>query len=426
MVTNLNCIYTAKYLVSSNAPPVEGGALLAQAGQIAAIGTLNELKRNFPGVAIIDYADALMVPLLVNAHTHLELTDFPQWAISAGEDQAPDNFVDWILRLIRIKQKLGEEQYRLSLQHGIEQSTAAGTGAVGDILAHHASRDLYQNSSLIGTLFLETLGQDSAVIHRLRKALGEALRDLAVGGLDLGVSPHSPYTISQGYLQSIYSDCQRDQLRCTTHLAESPDEVEFIERSQGRLISRLYPCIGWEKYIPQPTGLPPVEYLQQQGGLFPENLLVHGVQLSAAEIDLLAEKKMSLALCPRSNARLKVGKAPAGKLHRAGVKLALGTDSLASCDSLSIWDEMAFAHHWFAGELDAPTLFNLATQGGAEALGIGTNTGSLQPGKSAGFQILRPKTTVAANEVFDYFVSSCCTDDIIQVYHRGQPQLEVT
>jgi cytosine/adenosine deaminase-related metal-dependent hydrolase len=420
----MSCIYTAKYLVSSNAPPIEAGALFAHAGRIVAIGTLKEVKRNFPGVAVVDFADALLVPLLVNAHTHLELTDFPQWAESAADVVPPNDFVDWILRLIRIKQKLGEEQYRISLNNGIAQSIAAGTGAVGDILAQHAVRDLYQNSSLVGTLFLETLGQDPAVICRLKDGLNEALKELSAGLVDLGIAPHSPYTISKEYLQSIYAHCQRDKLRCTTHLAESPDEVDFIERSQGNLGSRLYPYIGWENYIPQPSGLRPVDYLRQQGGLFPENLLVHGVQLNAAEIDLLAVKKMSLVLCPRSNASLNVGKSPAGKLHRAGVNLALGTDSLASCDSLSIWDEMAFAHHWFDGDIDAPTLFNMATQGGAETLGIGNEVGSLEVGKSAGFQILRPKTTLAANELFDYFISSRCTDDIIQVYHRGQSQLD--
>lgn len=423
MVADLNCIYTAKYLVSSNAPPVEGGALLVHAGRIAAIGTLKQVKRNYPNVDVVDFADALLVPLLVNAHTHLELTDFPQWLANEGEESSAENFVDWILRLIRIKQKLDEKQYRLSLQSGVDQSIAAGIGAVGDILAHHAARDIYQNCPLVGSLFLETLGQDPAVICRLRSGLNEALQDEVIGSVGLGISPHSPYSISQDYLQSLYTLCRHDKLRCTTHLAESAEEIEFVERSHGDLASRLYSSIGWKNFLPQPSGLRPVEYLQQQGGLFPENLLVHGVHLNDSEISILSEKQMWLALCPRSNATLNVGKAPAGKLHQAGVRLALGTDSLASCDSLSIWDEIAFAHHWFAGELDAPTLFTMATQGGAEALGLGDNIGSLETGKLAGFQILRPQTSVAAAEIFDYFVSSHCTEDIVQVYHHGQPQL---
>ncbi len=423
MVTNLNCIYTAKYLVSGSAPPIEDGALHVHAGRIAAIGTRKELLNDQPSVKVVDFSDALIVPLLVNAHTHLELTDYSYWESNVMEEESsPKNFVDWILRLIRIKKNLDEEQYRLSLLNGIAQSIAAGTGAVGDILSQQGLRNLYQNCPLSGSLFLETLGQDPALVHRLKDGLTEALQDETTGLLNLGISPHSPYTLSKDYLQDIYSYCQKQNIRCTTHIAESPDEIEFLEQSQGDLVNRLYPYIGWEKYVPQPSRMRPVEYLQQQGGLFPGNLLVHGVQLSAAEIEILVATKMSLALCPRSNASLDVGKAPAGQLHRAGVKLALGTDSLASCDSLSIWDEMAFAHRWFEGELDAPTLFNMATQGGAEALGIEKDLGSLQVGKIAGFQILRPKTTVAVNQIFDYFVSSICTDDIVQVYHHGQSQ----
>ncbi len=414
-------IFTAKFLISADAPPVEGGALLVHAGRIAAIGTRKEVARNHPDVEVVDFSDALIVPLLVNAHTHLELTDFPLWiANGGGGGKAPPSFVDWILQLIKVKRKLIEEDYRRSLRHGIEQSLAAGTGAVGDILSQHGLRGLYHDSPLSGSLFLETLGQDPASIRRLRASLSEALEDEVIGSVELGVSPHSPYTISQDYLQSIYRYCQHQNIRCTTHVAESPDEVEFVEQGQGPLASRLYPFIGWQGFIPQGSGLRPLEYLHHQGGLFPENLLVHGVQLSANEMTLLAEKGMSLALCPRSNAKLNVGQAPAGELYRAGVNLALGTDSLASCDSLSIWDEMAFAHRWFDGELDAPTLFHIATQGGAKALGIENEFGSLEIDKSAGFQVLQPQTKVAVNEIFDYFVSSTCSNDIKYLYHQGK------
>lgn len=416
-------IYTAKFLLSGNAPPLEDGALLVHAGQIAGIGSRKDITRNHPGIDVVDFPDALIVPLLINAHTHLELTDFPLWRAKNGDDSPSSDFVDWILRLIRIKQKLNEKQYRDSLQHGIEQSIAAGTGAIGDILSQHGLRHIYQDCSLPGLLFLETLGQDPAFICRLRTDLNAALDDEIAGKMELGISPHSPYTLSQDYLQSLYRQCRKQNIRCTTHVAESADEVDFVRRGQGPLASRLYAFIGWENFIPEPSGLRPVEYLHQQGGLLPENLLVHGVQLNSDEINLLAEKKMSLALCPRSNATLNVGTAPAAQLHKAGVNLALGTDSLASCDSLSIWDEMAFAHHWFAGQLDAPTLFSMATQGGAHALGIENQLGSLEIGKNAAFQILQPKTTVASNEIFDYFVSPACARDIIQVYHQGQPQL---
>jgi cytosine/adenosine deaminase-related metal-dependent hydrolase len=419
----LTRIFTANYLVSGDAPPIEGGALLAREGKICARGKVKDLKPDFPEAEVVDFGEALLVPLLINAHTHLELTDYPKWALETGHTDEPAGFIDWILQLIKIKSQLKIADYQASLAHGIALSIASGTGAVGDILAHHAVRTAYQKSSLSGCLFLETLGHDPAMIQRLNNRLDIALQETIDSPVKLGLSPHSPYTISAEYLKQIYARCKRDGLRCTTHLAESSEEVDFIESGRGPFASRFYPQIGWENYIPRTSFCRPAEYLEQQGGLFPGNLLVHGVQLNNTEIALLGRKQMHLALCPRSNARLNVGKAPAGKLLAAGVNLALGTDSLASCESLSIWDEMTFAHRWFAGELDAPTLFQLATSGGAKALGVENQLGSLSVGKTAGFQVLRPETPVAENEIFDYFFSPECPRDIDQIYHHGKPQL---
>lgn len=416
-------LFCAQYLVSADAPPLAGGALVARDGIILATGGKSDLVKEYPQAEIVDFADALIVPLLVNAHTHLELTDYPRWAREAGRDADPNGFVDWIINLIKIKIKLDKNVFQKAVANGIDQSIRAGVGAVGDILSHHSARAAYQTGLIDGILFLETLGQKADVVARVKAELSDALEDGHAGPVELGASPHSPYTISAAYLKQIYQRCRTAGLRCTTHVAESPDEIEFLQKGRGEIAATFYPFVGWEQHIPRTSGLSPVEYLQQQGGLFPENLLVHGVQLTEPEIELLAQKKMHLALCPRSNARLKVGKAPAAQLLKAGVSLSLGTDSLASCDSLSIWDEMAFAHSWFDGALDPPTLFRMATLGGAEALGLDSVLGALTPGRKAGFQVLRPKTKVAQTEVFDYFVSPDCARDIVQVYHKGQAQL---
>ncbi len=416
-------IYTAKYLFSGDAPPIVGGALLDLDGQIGAIGSLAGLKRAYPNVEVTEFADAVLTPLLVNAHTHLELTDFPSWAAAAGETEDPESFVDWILHLIRVKRTLHKKDYVQAVANGIQRSIAAGTGAVGDVLSQHASRKAYLGSTLRGALYLESLGQDPAIIGRYKQELRTVLAEEFVGQVRLGLSPHSPYTISADYLSDIYAKCRKQQLPCTTHLAESSAEVDFIENSCGDLASRFYPQIGWEYLIPQATGQRPAEYLHQHGGLFPGNLLVHGVHLNTAEIELLATKQMHLALCPRSNARLKVGKAPVAELLAAGVSLCLGTDSMASNDSLSVWDELAFAHSWFEGAVDAPTLLRMVTLGGAEALGIEGQMGSLTAGKKTAFQVLQPEITVAERELFDYLAAPGRTAEIVQVYHQGSARL---
>jgi len=278
---------------------------------------------------------------------------------------------------------------------------------------------------LQGVLFLESLGHDPGIISHVRRELQSILAEEQVGQLRVGLSPHSPYTISAEYLHDIFNKCQRQQIPCTTHLSESQAEVDFIGQGEGDLANKLYPFIGWEYLIPKATGLRPAKYLQQRGGMFSGNLLVHGVQLDKSEIDLLAAHNMYLALCPRSNDRLNVGKAPVADLLAAGVKLCLGTDSMASNDNLSIWDELAFAHRWFDGAIDAPTLLRMATQGGAEALGLANTLGSLTVGKVAGFQVLQPESSVAEKDLFDYLVSPGRTEEIVQVFHQGVSCLSV-
>ncbi|MBW6509578.1 MAG: amidohydrolase family protein [Desulfuromonadales bacterium] len=416
-------IIAARFLVTAGSSPVERGALLCNADRIVAVDSLTALKKTYPGVTVSDYDDAVILPLFVNAHTHLELTDFCHWADKKGKQvEQHKGFIDWILRLIQIKKNLDPDSYRHALMNGIEQSCKAGTGVVGDILAHHSARSVYHNAPLAGVVFLETLGQDPAMIDRLKKALHQTLEEPFAAETVLGLSPHSPYTISNRYLRHIYDLCKGRGLRCCTHVAESEEELTFTRDSRGAIAERFYHAINWQRFIPPPSGLRPVAYLEKVGGLFPENLLVHGVHLDNQEIELLGRNKMSLALCPRSNARLNVGKAPARRLQKAGVNLALGTDSLASNDSLSIWDEMHFAARWFAGELDAPTIFAMATQQGADALGVGEDYGSLNTGKKSSFQVVSAPVA-AAGELHEYFTSGIVTDAIIQIYRNGVPQL---
>jgi len=416
-------IITARLLVTADRSPIDNGALLCNADRIIAVDNLTALKKSHPGILVKDYGNAVILPLLVNAHTHLELTDFSHWVDRKGEQvDEYKGFVDWILQLIQVKKKLDPDNYRHAVINGIEQSIKAGTGVVGDILAHHSARSAYQGTPLAGVVFLETLGQDPAMIRRLKKALHRNLEEPFAAEAVLGLSPHSPYTISNVYLRHIYNLCKRRGLRCCTHVAESKEELKFTRDSRGAIAERFYQAINWQGFIPPPSGLRPVAYLEKLGGLFPENLLVHGVHLDENDIELLACNKMSLSLCPRSNQRLNVGKAPAGRLLKAGVNLALGTDSLASNDSLSIWDEMHFAAHWFAGELDAPTIFAMATRQGADALGVSDDYGSLSTGKRSSFQIVSAPDC-AASEVYEYFTSGIATDAIMQIYHDGVPLL---
>jgi 5-methylthioadenosine/S-adenosylhomocysteine deaminase len=170
------------------------------------------------------------------------------------------------------------------------------------------------------------------------------------------------------------------------HAAESPAETAWLRDGSGEIAEVLYAAAGWPVDAHRAPGCSPIAYLGQLGVLHARPLLVHGVQVDRDDLQLLARSDAAVAHCPRSNARLGCGRLPYAAYRSADVRLALGTDSRASAPSLSLWEEMAaaYATHCAAGEeLDPHDLLRLATLGGAEALGIADELGSLDAGKHA-------------------------------------------
>ncbi len=172
------------------------------------------------------------------------------------------------------------------------------------------------------------------------------------------------------------------------HISESAAESDFIFDSSGPLATDFYPFVGWERYLTPPRRCSSTELLDRHGLLTPATLAVHCVHLNLADAKTLKERGVSIALCPRSNERLDVGRAPVALFKKLGIPLALGTDSLASNDSLSLWDEMRFALDAFPHDLSPADIFRMVTIGGAAALGISAACGSLEVGKRADFQVV--------------------------------------
>jgi cytosine/adenosine deaminase-related metal-dependent hydrolase len=188
-------LFRARYLLPIATGPCEDGALLVEGGRITAVGRFSELRR--AAAVVVDFGDAILLPPLVNAHTHLELTHFPQWEAKEANAGDPTSFTDWLLRIIRVKRGVTPDLYLPSLQEGIRQSLAAGTGAVGDILSCFPARHGYLQAPLRGRLYLETLGRDPALNSQVLARIVNILEEKRCGHLELGISPHSPYTLSQ-------------------------------------------------------------------------------------------------------------------------------------------------------------------------------------------------------------------------------------
>lgn len=416
-------LYLARYLLPISAPPIEDGALLVDNGRIAAVGRRAQLLAHFSG-KVVDFGDAVLLPPLVNAHTHLELTHFPRWAKRAGETGKPATFVDWLLHLIHVKRDVTPAEQTAAINDGLLLCLQSGTGAIGDILSRLIFPPAYAASPLYGRVFLELLGLDPEVWGVSLDRAAALLSGDHFGNLQPGLAPHAPYSLSQQAMVRIFAAASHQKWPLTTHFAESSEESRLVQDAAGDLLERLYPAVGWQDRHPAASNCSPTVYLDRVGGLIPHNLLVHGVQVSATDAQLLAERSVTVVLCPRSNEHLGVGTAPVAFYRAAGVKLALGTDSLASNDSLSMWDELAAARRCYGDHLSPAELLAMATRNGAEALGLKGEMGTLQAGYGAHFQVLPLLDPPPLGELEEFLCDCGCDTLPSAVYLADRERLQ--
>lgn len=380
-------IYSASWLINPDASPVAGGALLVQDGIISETGTLDTLRSKH-SAPVIDYPGAALIPGFVNAHTHLELTHFPSWRLRSAVNYNPRRFTDWIIQLIKISHGLTPEDYPPSILEGVRMCLESGTTAIGEIVTNPALAGLYYGSPLTGRLYFELLGQDHGHFNGKLAVATAATQQNEAHAFATGLSPHSPYTIAQEHLDAIRDASASKKLPLSIHLSESRAEADFIFEGSGELATSFYPFVGWERFLGHPSRCSSTELLDRHGLLTPTTLAVHCVHVSLADARIIKSRGVHIALCPRSNDLLDVGRAPVALFKKLGIPLSLGTDSLASNNSLSLWDELRFALETFSHDLSEQDVFRMVTSGGAAALGISADCGSLKTGKRADFQVV--------------------------------------
>lgn len=380
-------IHTAEYLINPDFPPIAGGAILVRDGRVAATGTATELKNRYP-TAAIELHDGVILPGFINAHTHLELTHFPAWLHTSAVDYHPRRFTDWIIQVIKITRRLSPDDYPPSIEEGVRMCLESGTTAIGEVVTHPAMADQYYRSPLAGRLYFELLGQDAGLFRsKLAAATAAAMRTEA-GIFNHGLSPHSLYTIAEQHLATIREQTVSHALPLAIHLSESRSESDLMFEGGGDFATSLYPFVGWDQFLGRPPRCSSTELLQRNGLLTPGTLAVHCVHVSLGDARIIKASGAHIALCPRSNDLLDVGRAPVTLFKKLGIPLALGTDSLASNNSLSLWDELRFALDAFPHDLSECDVFRMVTSGGAAALGLSGDCGSLEVGKRADFQVV--------------------------------------
>lgn len=378
-------ILASKWVLPITSPPIRDGAVLIRGNNIASVGKKEGIIKDNPREEVRDFGEAILLPGFVNAHTHLEYTAF-----RGVEDNL--SLLPWIIDAIsKAAKNLSYEDFVISTSLGCLEALKSGITCVanaGTLGARGESFKAIVASGLRGVFYQEVWdGFKRDPNEALEEALSlvKKMRRSGSKRIDVGISPHSPYSVSEKLFKLVNGVSLKMGLSLCTHLAESNEEVKFLKHGSGE-IADFWRNEGVKWKAP---GLTPVQHLDKLGVLNPNVLAAHCVHLTDEDIRVLARKNVAVAHCPKSNAKLADGIAPLPKLMDAGIRVGLGTDSTASNNVLDMFEEMRFAIflqralHQTAPILVAKQVLEMATIGGAKALGMENKIGSLERGKKA-------------------------------------------
>lgn len=373
-------LLTARWLFPISSPPIADGAVAVQGGRIVGVGSRAELMAAYAAARRWDLGEAALLPGLVNCHTHLELSLLPP---PGGNG----TFTEWLVALIEWRRQLPFAVQAAAALAGARTLLETGTTCVGEVTTAGQSLAVLLRLGLRGVVYREILGLLPGEAEERWDAAQADLRTMqeTVRGtlLRVGLSPHSPYSLSEELFRACGAVLEGACMPCCIHAAESPEEVELLAAGGGAIPRLLYPAVGCHVPPPRRRAQSPIEYLDGLGALGWHPLLIHAVHVNAADIRRMAEAGASVAHCPRSNARLSGGVAPVPAFLAHGVAVGLGTDSPASAPTLDLWDEMRAALAVHGGRLTPAAVLEMATLGGARALGLAGQVGSLEVGKRA-------------------------------------------
>ncbi len=338
-----------------------------EGNRIAAVG---EKPKGFREDKVIDGQDRLVIPGLINCHTH----SYMAFMRNVADDLS---FMDWLFGTIDpIEQQMTDEDTYWGACLAIIEMVKSGTTCFNDMQMniHQTTRAVKESGmravisrGLIGS------GHDEAGQMRLRQAYEE--RDAAkdCDRLSFMLGPHAPYTCDDEFMRVVSEEAKKNGMRIHVHLSESVSEIEQIR----------------EKY-----GLTPIEMADRNGLFDVPAIAAHCVQVTDEDIAILKGKKVSVVTNPASNMKLGNGFAPIGKMVEMGVNVCLGTDGAASNNSLNMFHELSLLPliHKGTGRtpqcISAKEGFRIATINGARALGLEKEIGSIEVGKKADLAIL--------------------------------------
>ena len=367
--------------------------MTVEGDRIAAVG-------EFGGGTVEDLGNVAILPGLVNAHTHLELS----WM--RGQVPPGTSMPQWASRLMSLRRTVSSEPPE-PIVAAIGEARASGTCLVGDVTNTFATFEPLLDSDLSAVLFRELLGFSAPDPDGLVKHASEQIADLTpVEWLRACLVPHAPYSVSPALLQAIGRASRGRPF--SIHLGESAQEIEFLREGTGEWRALLEALKVWNPSW-TPPGCGPVEYLQRLGLVDANLVAVHGVQFTDDDLSRLAEARATVVACPRSNRWTGAGEPPIERFYASGVRVAVGTDSLASVQDLNLFAELAAVRR-LAGNVPAGRLLESATLAGATALGFHADFGSIAAGKRA--QLLAVRLPDKVTDVEEYLVGGIAPSDV--------------
>ena len=399
----------ADWVLPIAGPPIPGGSVAIEDGRIVAVE-----PAAVPGAT--DLGACALLPALVNAHTHLELSYL------RGRIHRAASFIEWVRPVLAARRTApDEDEVTIAAAAAITEAVNSGTGMFGDVSNALGAVPALRWSQRPARVFHELLGFNLADPEsRVAEARARIAAEARVGhseGLRFSLAPHAPYSVSPALFDAIRHDATAHGDPTTVHLAESREEVQLLADGSGPWRELLETLGVWTNAW-QPPECSPVAYLQQRGFLDASTLIVHGVQCTGDDFSRIRRTGATVVSCPRSNAYVGAGWPPLADFHAAGLPVAFGTDSLASVEDLNLFSELAEARRLAPG-VPARWLLEGATAVGARALGFGADYGTIEPGKRAA--LISVRVPAGVRDVEEYLVSGITAADVAWVPEAAAP-----